>query len=39
MVLPGQSYSAGSEYRYGFNGQEKSDEIDPAGNSMTAEFW
>ena len=26
-------------YRYGFNGQEKSDEIDPNGNSMTAEFW
>ncbi len=26
-------------YRYGFNGQEKSDEIDPNGNSTTAEFW
>jgi hypothetical protein len=26
-------------YRYGFNGQEKSDEIKGSGNSYTAEFW
>jgi RHS repeat-associated protein len=26
-------------YRYGFNGQEKSDEIKGQGNSYTAEFW
>ena len=26
-------------YRYGFNGQEKSDEIKGDGNSYTAEFW
>ena len=26
-------------YRYGFNGQEKSDEIKGNGNSYTAEFW
>lgn len=26
-------------YRYGFNGQEKDDEIKGAGNSYTAEFW
>jgi RHS repeat-associated protein len=26
-------------YRYGFNGQEKSDEIAGAGNSYTAEYW
>lgn len=26
-------------YRYGFNGQEKVDEIAGAGNHMTAEFW
>ncbi|MFY0255164.1 hypothetical protein ACDQ55_14545 [Chitinophaga sp. 30R24] len=26
-------------YRYGFNGQEKSDEIKGEGNSYTAEFW
>jgi hypothetical protein len=38
MGMPGRKYSEG-EYRYGFNGQEKSTEIDPTGNSMTAEFW
>jgi RHS repeat-associated protein len=27
------------EYRYGFNGQEKDDEIYGEGNSYTAEFW
>jgi len=26
-------------YRFGFNGQEKSDEIKGPGNSYTAEFW
>ena len=26
-------------YRYGFNGQEKSDETKGSGNSYTAEFW
>jgi len=26
-------------YRYGFNGQEKSDDIKGEGNSYTAEFW
>jgi hypothetical protein len=26
-------------YRFGFNGQEKDDEVDGAGNSYTAEFW
>jgi hypothetical protein len=26
-------------YRFGFNGQEKDDEIAGAGNIMTAEFW
>ena len=35
--MPGRKYSAGSDYRYGFNGQEKSDEI--FANSNTAEFW
>ena len=37
MVMPGRNYSAGSEYRYGFNGQEISDEV--FANSSTAEFW
>ena len=39
MVIPGRKYSAESDYRYGFNGQEKSDEIKGDGNSYTAEFW
>ncbi|MFX1705337.1 hypothetical protein PV783_15340 [Chitinophaga sp. CC14] len=29
----------GEVYRYGFNGQEKSDEIKGEGNSYTAQFW
>ena len=29
----------GNAYRYGFNGQEKSDEIKGEGSSYTAEFW
>jgi len=36
MQMPGREFSS-SEYRYGFNGQEKSDEID--GNHNTALFW
>lgn len=28
-----------ADYRYGFNGQEKSTEIDPNGNLNAAEFW
>jgi len=39
MGMPGRKYAVGGGYRYGFNGQEKSDEIDPNGNSMTAEYW
>ena len=27
MQMPGRKYQAGSGYRYGFNGKEKSDEI------------
>lgn len=30
---------AAAEYRYGFNGQEKVDEIAGQGNHYTAEFW
>jgi hypothetical protein len=33
------SYESYGYYRYGFNGQEKSDEIKGSGNSYTAEFW
>jgi len=36
--MVGRSFSTGS-YRYGFVGQEKSDEIKGEGNSYTAEFW
>ena len=35
--MPDRKYSAGSAYRYGFNGQEKSGEIDEA--LTTAEYW
>jgi RHS repeat-associated protein len=38
MQMVGRTYSAKS-YRYGFNGQEKSDEIRGDGNSYTAAFW
>jgi len=41
MQMPGReyknSYLTDTCYRYGFNGQEKSDEIAP--NTTTAEFW
>ncbi len=36
MTMPGRNFSS-NNYRYGFNGQEKSDELD--GDSYTAEFW
>jgi RHS repeat-associated protein len=37
MTMPGRKYSQpNSNYRYGFNGQEKSTEI---GEIYTAEFW
>ncbi len=37
MLEPGRQYSTGTQYRYGFNGQEKSDEI--GGGLSTAEYW
>jgi hypothetical protein len=41
MLMPGRTFTAStaSNYRYGFNGQEKADEIDGVGNHTTAEFW
>ncbi|OYU93399.1 MAG: hypothetical protein CFE21_20710 [Bacteroidetes bacterium B1(2017)] len=36
--MPGRSYQA-SEYRFGFNGQERDDEVSGTGNTMSAEFW
>ena len=38
MAMAERTYQ-NSEYRYGFNGQEQSDELDENGNSYTAEFW
>lgn len=38
MQMPGRKWSLGN-YRYGFNGQEMSNEIKGEGNSYTAEFW
>nr|WP_246859045.1 hypothetical protein [Chitinophaga sp. XS-30] len=38
MLMVGRGFDVGG-YRYGFNGQEKSDEIKGEGNSYTAEFW
>jgi len=38
MLMPSRNYNAGS-YRYGFNGQEKTDDIAGVGSHTTAEFW
>jgi hypothetical protein len=38
MHMPGRSFSSGS-YRYGFQGQEKDDEIAGFGNSYTTPNW
>jgi len=38
-LMPGRSYNANG-YRFGFNGQEKDDEVfGSTGTSYTAEFW
>ena len=37
-VAKGRSFSS-TAYRYGFNGQEKDNEVSGEGNSNTAEFW
>jgi hypothetical protein len=37
MNMPGRTFTAGTQYRYGFNGQEKSDEI--AAGLTTAMYW
>ena len=41
MIMPSRTYQAPSTegYRFGFNGQEKDDEVSGAGNSYTAQFW
>jgi len=37
-LMPGRNYNPDT-YRFGFNGQEKDDEIAGTGNSYTAMFW
>jgi hypothetical protein len=37
MPMPERNYTGGENYRFGFNGQEKIPELDPA--HTTAEFW
>ncbi|MCB0738966.1 MAG: hypothetical protein KDC92_15765 [Bacteroidetes bacterium] len=43
MLLPNRVYQADStgtgDYRYGFNGHERDDEVYGAGNSTTADYW
>ncbi|KGO78599.1 hypothetical protein Q763_17580 [Flavobacterium beibuense F44-8] len=38
MQMPNRFYN-GTDYRYGFQGQEKDNEIKGEGNSYTAKFW
>jgi RHS repeat-associated protein len=38
MIEPGRSYAASGAYRYGFQGQEKDDEIKGEGNSVDFTF-
>jgi RHS repeat-associated protein len=33
MIMPGRKYSAGTQYRYGFNGKENDNEVKGEGNS------
>jgi hypothetical protein len=37
--MPGRSFTATGGYRFGFQGQEKDDEVYGEGNLNTAEFW
>ncbi|MDD2982491.1 MAG: hypothetical protein PHQ74_03805 [Crocinitomicaceae bacterium] len=39
VTLSGRSFEVDGGYRYGFQGQEKDDEVSGKGNSYTAEFW
>ena len=39
MLQPGRSFISSSDYRFGFNGQEKVDEVSGIGNHNTARFW
>ena len=37
MIQPGRSYSAGTAYRYGFNGKENDNEVSGEGNKLDYE--
>jgi hypothetical protein len=37
--MPGRSFSNGTGYRFGFNGQEQDNDINGKGNLNTATFW
>jgi hypothetical protein len=39
MLMGGRSYTSPTGYRYGYNTQEKVDEISGNGNHNTAKFW
>jgi RHS repeat-associated protein len=39
MLMPDRNPAAGNGYRFGFNGQEKVNEIAGVGNHYTALFW
>jgi RHS repeat-associated protein len=42
MNMPGRQYANAAfanDYRYGFNGMERDDELNGVGNSYTAEYW
>ena len=38
MIMSGRNETAGSDYRYGFNGMEKDDEVAGDGNSYTSYY-
>ena len=38
MLMPGRKFSAGSGYRYGFNGQENDNEVKGIGNQLDFEL-
>ena len=39
MMQPGRTFEGSADYRFGFNGMEKDDEIVGSGNIYTAEYW
>ena len=39
MQMPGRIFRNSISYKYGFNGQEKSNEVDEGGSLYTARYW